>query len=166
MRFHTTVAHEGSSRRLLTGVLPLVLMAACSAPAEPPSVDTTPKPVDPQHLGITTPHGDHSPHRGGMVLMNGEVHFEVVLDPGGRHRLWFTDAIREDLPASIASDVLMIVTRQAASPERLALTIDESGESWVASGQPIAAGDVMVTVSYLLRREPYEIEIPFTIPPN
>lgn len=152
--------------RFLTGVLPLVLMAACSAPAEPPSADTTPKPVDPQHAGITTPHGDHSPHRGGMVLMNGEVHYEVVLDPGGRHRLWFTDAIREDLPASIASDVLMIVTRQAASPERITLTIDESGESWAASGQPIGAGDVMVTVSYLLRGEPYEIEIPFTIPPN
>lgn len=144
----------------------LVTLAACSAPAEPPSTETTTQPVDPQHAGITTPHGDHSPHRGGLVLMNGEVHYEVVLDPGGRHRLWFSDAVREDLPASVASEVMMIVTRQAASPERIALAIDESGESWVASGQPIGGGDVMVTVSYLLRGQPFEIEIPFTIPSN
>jgi len=145
-------------------VLAVVLLTACSSPAEPPAAETAPKPVDAQHEGIMTPHGDHSPHRGGMVLMNGEVHYEVVLDKGGRHRLWFSDAVREDLPASMASNVVMIVARTAAAPERLVLTIDESGESWVAAGQPIGPGDVMVTVTYVLKGEPFEIEIPFTLP--
>ena len=46
----------------------------------------------------------------------------------------------------------------------LSLGIDDSGESWVASGQPIAAGDVTVKVNYLLRGQQFEIEIPFTVP--
>lgn len=96
--------------------------------------------------------------------MNGEVHYEVVLDRGGRHRLWFSDAVREDVPASQAARVTMVIARKGVADESLALAIDDSGESWVAAGQPIAAGDVLVKVSYVLRGEPFEIEIPFTIP--
>src|SRR5688500_19466343 len=89
-------------------VLAVAMTIACSSPpADPPPA--RPKPPDPQHAGITTPHGDHSPHHGGMVMMNGEVHYEVVFDSQGKHRVWISDAIREDLPASIASDVVMAV---------------------------------------------------------
>ena len=136
-----------------------LLSAACSnKPAEPPPAATT-TPKDAQHAGITTPHGDHSPHHGGMVSMNGETHYEVVFDKGGRHRVWFSDAVREDLPASIATNVVMIVTRGQEAPETLALTIDDSGESWIASGRAITGGE-MVKLTYALRGEPFEIEIP------
>ena len=93
--------------------------------------------------------------------MKGELHYEVVLDPKGRHSVWFSDAVREDLPASVASKVEMTVTRPNAKPESLTLTIDESGESWVASGQPLAGNDVMVKLAFVARGEPLEIEIPF-----
>ena len=96
--------------------------------------------------------------------MNGELHYEVVIDPNGRHAVWFSDAVREDLPASVASKVTMIVTKPAASPEALTLAIDDSGESWVANGQPLAGGDVMVKLLLVTRGEPFEIEIPFTPP--
>lgn len=96
--------------------------------------------------------------------MNGEMHYEVVLDRAGKHQLWFSNAVREDLPASVASKVTMIVTRPAASPEMLTLAIDESGEGWVAAGKPVAGNDVMVTVSYVVRGEPFEIDIPFVTP--
>ena len=96
-----------------------------------------------------------------MVLMNGEMHYEVVFDRGGKHRIWFSNAIREDLPASVASKVLMIVTRTGAPDETLALAIDDSGESWVANGQPVAGDDVMVKVTYDVRGQPFEVEIPF-----
>jgi hypothetical protein len=97
-----------------------------------------------------------------MVLMKGELHYEVVLDSKGRHAIWFSDAVREDLPASVASKVAMIVSRPAASPEFLTLAIDDSGESWVASGREVTGDDVMVTVTFVARGEPVEIEIPFT----
>lgn len=96
--------------------------------------------------------------------MNGEVHYEVVFDRGGRHRIWFSDAVRVDLPASQASQVTIVVVRQGVPDETLALGIDDSGESWVAAGQPVAPGEVTVKVSYVLRGEPFEIEIPFAVP--
>ena len=137
----------------------LIVSAACSStPAEPPpqAVNT---PKDAQHANITTPHGDHSPHHGGLVMMNGEVHYEVVFDQAGRHRVWFSDAVREDLPASIASSVVMVVTPKMGAPETFALKIDDSGESWIADGHPLASGD-MVKLTYSIRGEPLEIEIP------
>lgn len=96
--------------------------------------------------------------------MNGEVHYEVVLDRAGRHRIWFSDAVREELPASQADRVTMTIVRKGAPEESLALAIDDSGESWVASGRPVAPGEVTVKVSYVLRGQPFEIEIPFTAP--
>jgi hypothetical protein len=135
--------------------------AACSRTPEPAPVAPAQKPADAQHAGITTPHGDHSPHHNGMVLMNGDMHYEVVFDRNGKHHVWFSDAVREDLPASIASNVVMIITRKNAPPEQLALAIDESGESWVANGQPVVGDDVMVKVTYSVKGEPFEVEIPF-----
>jgi hypothetical protein len=144
------------------GVLLLVLSASCSREATAPaSTAATAKPNDAQHQGITTPHGDHSPHHGGLVLMNGELHYEVVLDPSGAHRLWFSDAVREDLPASIARDVQMVVSRPGQDPESLSLEIDESGESWIARGKPISGDNVMVKLSYRAQGAPHEIEIPY-----
>jgi len=91
--------------------------------------------------------------------MNGEVHYEVVFDQSGRHRVWFSDAVREDLPASIASDVVMVVTPKMGAAETFVLKIDDSGESWVADAHPLAGGD-MVRLTCKLRGEPLEIEIP------
>jgi hypothetical protein len=138
-----------------------VAAAACAPPEQQRTAAEKPKPPDAQHAGITTPHGDHSPHHGGMVLMSGELHYEVVLDPAGKHSVWFSDAVREDLPASVASKVEMTVTRPNAPAETLSLAIDESGESWVASGQPLAGNDVMVKLVFNARGEPHEIEIPY-----
>ena len=92
-------------------VVALLAGAACSSPPETAPAEVARKPVDSQHSGITTPHGDHSPHHGGIVMMNGETHYEVVLDKTGKHRVWFSNAVREDLPASIASGVVMVITR-------------------------------------------------------
>jgi len=139
------------------------LIAGCSAPAQP-AAEPAPQPKDAQHAGITTPHGDHSAHHGGLVLMNGEVHYEVVLDRTGKHRIWFSDAVRVELPASQAARVTMVIARAGAPDETLVLAIDDSGESWVAAGQPLAPGDVTVKVSYVLRGEPFEIEIPLSVP--
>jgi len=143
-----------------------LLAAACStgpAPAAPAATTAPAAPADPQHQGLTEPHGDHSPHRGGMVLMNGDVHYEVVLSRDGRHRIWFTDAVRADLPASVATNVTMTITRPGRPDEVLKLAIDDSGESWIASGQPVPENDAYVKITYSMTGEPHEVEIPFMI---
>ena len=150
--------------RLATAIVIAALAAACSKPPAPPA-EPAKKTADPQHAGITTPHGDHSPHHNGMVLMNGDNHYEVVFDRGGKHRVWFSDAVREELPASMASKVMMVIERKSGPPESIALTIDDSGESWVAAGQPVTGDDVFVKVSYEWRGAPFEIEIPFVVSP-
>lgn len=157
MTFGAQVRREGSGRWF--GTMVLVLMAACSSKPADPAPAAAKKPGDAQHAGVTTPHGDHSPHHGGMVMMNGDVHFEVKFDKDGRHQVWFSDAVREDLPASIAANMVMVITPKMGAVETLALKIDDSGESWIAQGNPLAGGDT-VRLTYALRGEPFEIEIP------
>ena len=109
------------------------------------------------------PHGDHNPHHGGVVLMKGDLHYEVVLDPTGRaHHVYFTDAVREDLPASVASDVVLTI-RRPSPEERIAMQIDETGESWVGSGQPVATPATSTArLAFRINQDPYWIDIPFS----
>jgi hypothetical protein len=110
------------------------------------------------------PHGDHNPHHGGIVMMKGEdLHYEVVLDPSGRsYRVYLTDALREELPAAAASDVALTIKRPGAADERVALRIDDTGESWIGSGQPVGdPAKATVRVAFSIRNEPYWIDLPF-----
>jgi len=94
-----------------------------------------------------------------------DLHYEVVLDPAGRaHHVYFTDALREDLPASVASDVSLTIHRPKAADERIALQIDEAGESWIGSGHAVAdPAATTVRVAFSIRQEPYWIDLPFTV---
>ena len=148
-------------RTVLAAVALVGLLGGCTQPAPPAPVAEQTAPKDAQHQGITEPHGDHSAHHGGMVLMNGDVHYEVVLDPAGRYELWLSDAVRTELPASMASNVTVTVARPNAEPEILKLTVDDAGESWVGTGRPVTGDAVMVKVNYDLRGQPHEVEIPF-----
>jgi hypothetical protein len=128
-------------------------------PASPPNAAAEPR--DAQHQGVTGPHGDHTPKHGGLVLMNGDVHYEVVLAKDGRHQVWFSDAMRNELPASVASGVRMEVARPGAPVEPVALAIDDAGEAWVASARPLEGEGIVVKVRYSLQGEPHEIEVPW-----
>jgi hypothetical protein len=132
---------------------------------QPPSADqaaTATAPRDAQHQGVTGPHGDHTPHHGGLVLMNGDVHYEVVLASNGRHEVWFSDAMRNELPASIVPNVTFEVMRPGEAPETVRLVIDEAGEAWTAAARPLAGDGILVKVRYALDGTPHEIEVPFT----
>lgn len=106
-------------------------------------------------------HGDHNAHHGGVVYMYDDMHYEVVLDPEGHHRVYFTDSAREDLPASVASKVTLTVERPKAEPEPLSGTIDEHGESWVLSGRPVSEKETSVRVAFVTRGSEYWIDVPF-----
>ena len=95
--------------------------------------------------------------------MNGETHYEVVMHPEGRVELWLSDAVREDLPASVASGVQVRVTLGGGQTRGISMALDESGESWVGTGAPFPADpSTTVTVSYTLQGQPHEVEIPYT----
>ena len=126
--------HGWSARGMAALALAGGLLTGCSQPAPPAPVTEQVAPKDAQHQGITEPHGDHSAHHGGMVLMNGEVHYEVVLDPAGRYELWLSDAVRTELPASIASNVTVTVSRPNAEPEMLRRAVDDAGRILAALG--------------------------------
>jgi hypothetical protein len=143
------------------------LLAACGrTPASaPPSVTAAPAAAGAPLEGTAT-HGDHNPHHGGVVLMKGELHYEVVLDRTGRaHHIYFSDALREDLPASIASDVVLTIRHPAE--ERIAMQIDETGESWVGAGRPVEApASATARLAFTAGHEPYFIDIPFQSAPS
>ena len=152
--------------RLLSCLAVLALAAGCAnEPAAPAATAPAPAatPVDPQHQGMVGAHGDHTPHKGGMVLMNGDTHYEVVFARDGAHRIWFTDPVRAELPASVATDVTMVISRPGEAEEVLKLAIDDSGESWIARGRPVAGNDAYVKITYAMQGEPHEVEIPFVI---
>ena len=152
--------------RLAWAITASVSLVSCrQAPAAAPPVEHVATATPPQGASVL-PHGDHNPHHGGVVLMKGELHYEVVLDPGGRaHRVYFTDAVREELPASVASTVALTLRRPSLPDEIVAMQIDAAGESWVGSGRPVGSpATTTVRVAFSINNEPYWIDIPFSPP--
>ena len=154
------------ARAVVCAIAASVSLVSCrQAPASAPVVEHVAT-ATPASGPSVLPHGDHSPHHGGVVLMKGDLHYEVVLDPGGRaHRVYFTDAVREELPASVASTVALTLRRASPPDEIVAMQIDEAGESWVGSGRPVGSpATTTVRVAFSINNEPYWIEMPFSSP--
>ena len=115
-------------------------------------------------MGMMMAHGDHAPRYGGYVFMHGDLHFEVVLSAEGEHRIYFSDAMRSELPAAVAEDVRVTIRRMGEAGEELEPLrprIDEFGEAWIASGRPIVSDESVAIVYFRFEGAPYEIEVPF-----
>ena len=109
-------------------------------------------------------HGNHVPKYGGVVLMNGDLHFEVVLKNSGSYTVYFSDAAREELPASTVSNVTVTVKRPKLEPEVVHLRIGETGENWVGSGAAITSPSTEIRVDYLFHGQTFNAQVPFSIP--
>ena len=105
-------------------------------------------------------HYDHRPRHGGLVLMNGDTHFEVVLDTTGRYSVYFSSGVRTPLPASIASEVRIALIPTGRSRETIALETDPTNSLWVGRGTPIDDADAIVRVGYTADTTPYWIDVP------
>lgn len=97
-------------------------------------------------------------------MKGSDLHYEVALDATGHaHHVYFSDALREELPASVASDVVLTIRHPAE--ERIAMQIDDTGESWVGGGRPVEApANATARLAFTVAHEPYWIDIPFTPP--
>jgi hypothetical protein len=109
----------------------------------------------------TAAHGDHSPHHGGTVLMERDLHYEIVIEPTGRYAIYFSDAVRADLPASVVSDVVIEIDRQQGDVERIPLAIDSAGECWEGKGGPVKALDASVHVGFTFKGDHIGVDLPF-----
>jgi hypothetical protein len=86
----------------------------------------------------------------------------VVVGSDGTYRVYFSDELRRELPASTVSEVVLTIMRANRKPETLILNVDESGESWMASGRPITGAQATIRVAYFFEQKSYWIDIPWT----
>jgi hypothetical protein len=94
--------------------------------------------------------------------MHGDLHFEVVLKPSGLYHVYFSDAVRVELPAAVASEVTITVNHAEGLLETLNARIDEGGKSWVAQGRRVGNEiDSTVRVAFTYKGENYWIDLPF-----
>lgn len=156
---------------LMAAILVILVGGACGgqrtapAPVEdaPPIATAAIASAAAADAGLASmPHGNHNPKYGGVVLMNGDMHFEVVLRRAGEYQIYFSDATRTELPASVASNVTITVTRAKGGPEPVALRIDDSGESWTGAGHAVDDPDAVARIAYTVQGKPYWIDLPFS----
>jgi hypothetical protein len=163
-----TGERKGRKGRALRALVVVTAATACGAPrAEAPAPAAADvRAAETPSIGQTTrPHGNHDPKFGGVVLMNGDLHFEVVLGRDGRRQVYFSDAAREELPASIASSVSVAVTSPDGAGDTVPLAIDDTGESWVGAGRPVTDPRATARITYTIRGKPYWIDLPFSAMP-
>lgn len=98
--------------------------------------------------------------------MHGDLHFEVVLDPNGRHCVYFSDAVRAELPAAVASDMTITIKDRAGVSEMLKAQIAEGGKSWVAIGGSVQDVNATARVAFTAQGKPYWIDLPFGFGPS
>ena len=108
----------------------------------------------------TIAHYDHRPRHGGLVLMNGDTHFEVVLDNKGSYSVYFSSGVRAPLPASIASEVRIAVIPTGRPRETIAMETDPTNSHWDGRGTPIDDPNTIVRVGYTAETAPYWIDVP------
>jgi hypothetical protein len=96
--------------------------------------------------------------------MNGNLHFEVVAHSDGHYRVYFSDEVRRELPASTVSEVVLTITRSHGGAETLILNVDDEGESWMGAGRPFGEAAVTIRVAFVFEDKPYWIDIPWSQP--
>jgi hypothetical protein len=130
---------SGAGTRL-TWLLVLGVMAACSSPVA---------------------HADHAPRHGGVVMMYGDLHYEVVLSPQGRHLVYLSDAFRRDLPPTAVSNLVLAVDRGAGFKEVIDGVISTDGRYWTANGSRVSEVNAVARVAFTAAGKRYWIDIPF-----
>jgi hypothetical protein len=153
-------------RRLGIVVTSLLGMAAVGAGCDgassaqspqAPAVEATAAPTG----HAATPHGDHTPHHGGAVLMHRDLHYEVVLPSTGGAQLYLTDEVRRDLPASVVSSVVIEIARTGTTPEAIELSMEPGGAFWTGAGRPVVDRKATVRVGFAYDRETVSVDLPY-----
>jgi hypothetical protein len=106
-------------------------------------------------------HGNHNPKYGGVVLMNGDLHFEIVDDESGRYAVYFSDAARNELPASAVSNVHLTVERPKFRGEPVDMKISDTGERWEGIGGGVDDSDTDLRIDFDYQGKHCTSDMPF-----
>ncbi len=149
---------------VVVALAPFALARCGTSSAESPTARaTTSAPAPAAKAPAPVPHGDHSPHHGGAVLMLGDLHYEIAFEPAGRVAVYFTDAVRKDLPASVVSDVYLEIVRPTRHAERIEMAIDAAGECWEGRAQPVTQDDAVVRVAFTFQGDATTVDLPYKL---
>jgi hypothetical protein len=105
-------------------------------------------------------HGNHDPHHDGFVSMYLDLHIEVVLPADGGVQLYYTDAVRAELPAAVVSDVEVQIERKRAKPETVTMSISAGGDFWQGRSKPVSDPETIIRVAFLFEGQPVILEVP------
>ncbi|MEQ8407859.1 MAG: hypothetical protein RKH07_06245 [Gammaproteobacteria bacterium] len=115
---------------------------------------------------LVTAHEDHGSRHGGFVMMFLELHFELVVPDEGGVQLYYSDAMRMELPAAVVSDVAIEIEREDYEIESVPMRISDSGDHWMGSSEPVDNPESIVRVAFLFQGEPFVLDIPAMVLPK
>jgi len=90
-----------------------------------------------------------------------DLHYEVVMTAAGKVELWLSNGARDDLPASVVSDVAAEI-EHAGKRQNIDMAINESGDAWVGKGPAVKADGATLHLGFVFRGEPAELSFPVT----
>ena len=93
--------------------------------------------------------------------MNGDLHFEVVANADGHYALYFSDAGRQELPASTVSGVTLGIKRPGFRVETIDMKINDTGESWIGTSGSVDDRNTDIYISYTFEGKRCTSSMPF-----
>jgi len=145
-------------------IMLVLLSGLCAAQDEAPmdhgTMDRESADAMPGHGDAT--HGDHNPKFGGLVLMYGILHFEIVARPEGAIQLHLSDGMRTPMPATTVSDVTVEVEREGGRYEGIPMAISEAGDYWQGNSDDTLDDREATTLhlAFVAFGEPYIYALP------
>jgi hypothetical protein len=104
-------------------------------------------------------HGDHDARHGGFVTMFKDIHFEVASPPAGGIQVYFTDAMRAELPAAAVSDLNVEIERVGGKTETLNMAISADGGAWEGRSAPLTDGKSVIRIAFVSRGQPVQVNL-------
>jgi len=139
-----------------------MLLASSGCGREEEAPRTSINPSDPGGAPVgNMAHGNHDPKYGGVVLMNGELHFEMVAKAEGSYSVYFSDFARRELPASVVSGLKLAIKRPGFRAEPVDMQISPTGENWQGRSGSVDDKDTDIRVMFTYQGKPATSDMPF-----
>src|SRR5579859_6109836 len=106
-------------------------------------------------------YGPARPRHGGVAFSSGPLDIEFVLLKPSGYQVYFLDGTGEELPASTASGVTVAATHATGPAEKVAMKVDDSGETWISTGTVSPAPITAAKLSWTFRGQPQTADVPF-----